>query len=113
MNLKNHKSLTKKKWSGYSFGKRILMIGNELNRAKNWIAKKDFEEVKLCYERALELLFLTIACEEKRARIFELVRLKEVLCGLYIDKSPTVEKNSLIFNTLISLSEESYSLLHP
>lgn len=113
LNLKHHKTLTPEKWSTFSFGKQILMIGNELNRAKNWISKEDFQAVKLCYERALELLYLTIVCSKKYTQIFELARLKEVIAGLYIQKVPSLEKNILVSRLLISLSSESYSLLHP
>lgn len=113
MILKHHKTLTGEKWSTFSYGKQILMIGNELNRAKNWISKEDFQEVTLCYERALELLYLTIACSKRRAQIFELARLKEVIAGLCIRKTHSLEKNNLVYRVLISLSPESYSLLHP
>ena len=113
MNLKHHKTLTPEKWSTFSFGKQVLMIGNELNRAKNLIPGESFHEVKLCYERALELLYLTIMCSKKYTQIFELARLKEVIAGLYIQKAPSLEKNNLVFSLLISLSSESYSLLHP
>lgn len=89
------------------------MVGCELNRAKNWIVRNDFQEVRLCYERALELLYLTIASTKKKTRVHELTRFKEVLSGLYLEEVPSVEKNTKIYNTLISLSSESYSLLHP
>jgi hypothetical protein len=113
LTLKHHKTLTPEKWSAFSFGKQILMIGNELNRAKNLISRESFTEVKLCYERALELLYLTIVCSKKYTQIFELERLKEVIAELYIQKVPSLEKNNLVFSSLISLSSESYSLLHP
>ena len=112
MNLKHHKTLTTEKWKTFSFGKQILMIGNELNRAKNWIIRKDFQEVGLCYERAFELLYLTIACAKKKSRIYELSRFKEVLSSLFLEELPSIENNIKVYNTLISLSGESYSLLH-
>ena len=61
MNLKHHKTLTKEKWSRFPFYKQIIMIANEINRAKNWIIKGDIDEVKNCYEKALELIDLTVA----------------------------------------------------
>ena len=50
--LKLHKNLKPDKWQELSIKQRELMVANELNRAKNWIKKKDVEEVKNCYERA-------------------------------------------------------------
>jgi hypothetical protein len=83
------------------------------DRAKNLISRESFRDVKLCYERALELLSLTIACSGRYTQIFELASLKEVIAGLYIQKVPSLGKNNLVFRLLISLSSESYSLLHP
>ena len=112
MELKHHKTLNIDKWRIFSFGKQILMIGSELNRANNWIIKKDFQEVKLCYERALELLYLTIACAKRVTQVHELCRFKEMLAGLYAEKSPSIEKNRQLYSVLITLSQESYVLLH-
>ena len=113
MNLKHHKNLTIEKWRVFSFGKQIVMIASELNRAKNWIIRNDIAEAKLCYERAFELLYLTIACATKRTRRFELCRFKELLAGLYINKMPSLEKNTPLYIVLLSLSRESFALLKP
>ncbi len=113
MNLKQHKSLTTEKWQKYGLAQQILMIGNELNRAKNWIVKNDSEEVKLCYERALELIYLTISCISKHSLLFEFARLKEYVCYLYSENKMSVKDNTMTYNSLIALSSESYNLLHP
>jgi hypothetical protein len=113
LELKQHKTLTVEKWASFSFGKQILMIANELNRAKNWIKKKDYIEVRLCYERAFELLYLTISNVTKRSRRLELIRLKEVLAELYSSDHYLVNKNSQLYNVTISLSSESYNMLNP
>lgn len=113
MNLKQHKTLTIEKWSSFSFGRQILMIANELNRAKNWITKNDLHEVKLCYERAFELLYLTIANVKERYRRKELLRLKEVLAELYASEELLLKKNAQLYMVTISLSAESYNLLNP
>ena len=36
------------------------MIGFELGRAKTWLIKKDYEEVRESYIRAIELIDITI-----------------------------------------------------
>lgn len=113
MILKQHKSLTVEKWKKFDFAQQILMIGNELNRAKNWISKNDKEEVKRCYERALELIYLTISLISKHSLLFEIVRLKEYICYLYNADTLSSEKNTMAYNSLIALSPESYRMLHP
>jgi hypothetical protein len=90
------------------------MIANELNRAGNWISRgTNRGEVKLCYERALELLWLTLASTTEYSRLRELARFQEVLASLYLQDSPEFEKNLQAKTVLISLSSESFSLLNP
>lgn len=108
MKLKYHSSLTEEKWGKFPFYRQLLMIGNELNRAKNWIAKKDFNEVKLCYERAYELLYLTIAVAQDMRKRRELLRFKEMFGGLYIKDKPTLRENFIFFKVLLSLDRDSF-----
>lgn len=112
--LKHHKSLDLESWRRFSTGRQILMIANELNRAGNWIKKGTSpDEVKLCYERALELLFLTMTAAKGTSRLRELARFQEVLAALYLQNSPELEENLRANQVLISLSAESFSLLNP
>ena len=98
---------------------RELMIANELNRAKNWIEKKDLGEVKNCYERALELLDLTIAITKNRSRLKEYLRLREMMGKFYIEKKGNLiskgivdsegvdfKFNSQLFTCICTLSKE-------
>ena len=112
--LKHHKTLNLEKWRGYSSGQQILMIANELNRAGTWISRgTDPREVKLCYERALELVCLTLSTATGYSRLRELARFKEILASLYLQESPKLEQNHQAKDVLISLSSESFSLLNP
>ncbi len=104
--LKLHKTLTPDKWQKFSLKQRELMIANELNRAKNWIEKKDLEEVKNCYERALELLDLTIATTKNGNRLKEYLRLREMMGKFYIGKGEDLRFNSQLFNSICTLSKE-------
>ena len=111
MTLKYHQTLTEEKWGAYPFYKQLIMIGNELNRAKNWIENNDVEKVKTCYERAFELLYLTIATLDRKNRLRELARFKEMLAGLYAKKTPIIHENSLLLKVLVSLDKDSFSFL--
>lgn len=104
--LKLHKNLTPDRWQKFSIKQRELMIANELNRAKNWIEKKDLEEVKNCYERALELLDLTIATAKSRNRLKEYLRLREMMGDFYIRKRGDLRLNNQLFTCLCTLSKE-------
>lgn len=111
MEFKYHKTLTENKWVEFPFYKQILMIANELNRANNWIKKGDFTEVKFCYDRAFELLYLTIAVLKERNKLKEILRFKEVLAMLYNKESLTIEENAALLKVLLSLDKDSFRLL--
>ena len=112
MILKHHKTLTTQKWAQYPLFKQLLMISNELNRAKHWISKNDPVETGLCYERALELLYLTISISGGRGLLRELCRLKEFTAYLYSLDSPSLEMTEKTCAITTSLSSESFNLLN-
>lgn len=111
--LKIHKNLNKKKWEKFTRGQQILMIANEINRAKNWLLKVDSIEVANCYERALELLDLTVSVVKRGNLIKELLRFREVLCEEYLKKNKSIKKHEIMLKVLISLNSESFNLLNP
>lgn len=111
MVLKYHKTLTEEKWQQFPFHKQILMIANELNRAKNWIIKNDPQEVKNCYERAFELIDLTAAVSTNRNLLKELLRFREIFAKLYLEKRVNGEMNRKLFDVLLLLNKDSYNTL--
>jgi len=112
MALKHHKTLTPEKWSGFAFSKQIIMIANELNRAGNCLAKNDGAEARLCYERAFELLYLTISTLKDYRKLKELLRFQEMLAYLYTNTEAAIKENSALLKVLISLDKDSYALLN-
>ncbi|PIU65758.1 MAG: hypothetical protein COS84_06505 [Armatimonadetes bacterium CG07_land_8_20_14_0_80_40_9] len=109
--LKLHKNLDREKWGTFDKSQQILMIANELNRAKNWIIKGDLEEVINCYERAFELLDLTISLTTRKNLLKELLRFREMLAVQYISKQKDIALNQKLFNVLLSLDKDSYNIL--
>jgi len=111
MILKYHQTLTEEKWNTFPFYKQLIMIGNELNRAKNWIENNDTEKVKSCYERAFELFYLTIVCLKDMRKLKELLRAKEMLGALYMEKTPNLNENVALFRALLCLDKDSFACL--
>jgi len=111
MILKYHQTLTEEKWNTFPFYKQLIMIGNELNRAKNWIENNDAEKVKSCYERAFELFYLTIVCLKDMRKLKELLRAKEMLGALYMEKTPNLNENVALFRALLCLDKDSFACL--
>ena len=113
MKLKHHMSLTVERWGNFPFFRQILMIATEMNRAARWIKAGDFQEVKRCYERVLELLYLTVATLDDNSKLVELMRFKEMLCMLYAKDECDFLGNSSLMKTLLLLDKESYAALNP
>ncbi|HAX61505.1 MAG TPA: hypothetical protein DCX95_02955 [Elusimicrobia bacterium] len=111
MEIKQHKTLTVEKWNSFPFFKQILMIANEINRAKNWISRGDPSEVKNCYERALELIDLTVNVCIGRRVLKELLRFREVFAEEYLKEQKNIELNRKLFSVLLLMSKDSYNLL--
>lgn len=108
--LKLHTSLSPEKWAEYPKGKQLIMIANELNRARVWLEKNQPKDSESCYERAFELTDLTLEDKKWSNSLKELLRFREILGELYTEKN--IPLNNLTQSTLIALSPESYNLLH-
>lgn len=79
-----HKNLSEGRWKKLSFFEQMANIGSEVERAINWRNKKDEAYSKMAFDRALELIDLTIADEKNRKRLRELTRVREVLIDYFL-----------------------------
>jgi len=107
-----HAGLSCDKWFAYSRGRQLLMIANELNRAHNWIEKDQVFEVNMCYERAFELIDLTLGDKKWRGRFKELLRLREVMAEMYVSDTKDIKINQALYHSVIGMSWESYNLFY-
>ena len=84
-----HKNLLKNgHWFGFSFMEQMANIGAEVGRAINWRNKANLEYSRLAFERALELLWLTIEDRKNHGpKLKELCRLKEVLGDYFMGEN--------------------------
>jgi hypothetical protein len=78
-----HKSLASGRWRELSFFEQMANIGSEVERALKWKEKNNPEYSRLAYERALELLDLTIEDSRNVSRLKELLRLREALADYF------------------------------
>ena len=106
-----HQSLNLEKWSSFSKMQQVLMVANELNRAQNWISKNENNESNLAYERAFELIYLTVADQKWKSSRKEWLRLKETIGELYTQTKKDIHLNNLCLSLLTSFSTESYNML--
>ena len=103
-----HKNLDKKRWGAFPFTHQVLMIANEINRAKNVFNPDDQKEANLCLERALELVFLKIDNLKKSSYLKEFLRLKEFIAEQYINKKKKRKDLEQLFKATISLDGEAF-----
>jgi len=73
-----HKNLADGQWHRMSFFDQMANIGSEIGRTISW-REKNIEYSQRAFERALELLDLTIGDERNISRLKELCRLREIL----------------------------------
>jgi hypothetical protein len=78
-----HQQLAGGKWNDLSLVEQMANIGSEVERTINWKFKGNNEYSQKAFERALELLSLTIDDKKNRKRLKELVRDYEVLVDYF------------------------------
>jgi hypothetical protein len=79
-----HKELAKGRWTRFSLCEQMAHIGGEVERALNWRAKKNPEYSQRAFERALELIDLTLDCASGASRLKELARLREAVVDFFV-----------------------------
>lgn len=78
-----HKELADGRWFELSFPAQMANVGSEVIRAINWKNKNNPEYSSKAFERALELLSLTISDNKNKKRLRELTRLYETLVDYF------------------------------
>jgi hypothetical protein len=109
-NMNQHKTITLEKWSSFSKGQQILMIANEINRVKNILLKNNSDNINSSYERALDLIDITVQDQKWASNLKELLRCREFIGMLYCERNPYL--NDLLLHNLILLNTEAYNLLN-
>jgi hypothetical protein len=84
-----HKGLTLQKWSQFSLVEQLANVGCDIDRAIRWKEQGNHDYSVKAFERALELLSLTIADpknrgEGRRGTFKELVRTREALIDHFV-----------------------------
>ena len=78
-----HKELAGGRWFELCLVEQMAHVGSEVERALNWKAWGSADHSARAFERALELLDLTIADPKHRRRLRELTRAREALADYF------------------------------
>lgn len=79
----HHKQLANGRWFQMSFFNQMANIGSEVERALNWKAKNNAAYSQKSFERALELLDLTLDDSRNITRFKELARVREAMVDYF------------------------------
>ena len=74
-----HKELAAGRWFTLSLVEQMANVGSDVGRALNWKAKGNLPYSQKAFERALELLDLTLADRKNIGRLREVARVREAL----------------------------------
>lgn len=78
-----HRDLAAGRWKELPLLERMANIGGEVERALSWRAKNNAEYSRKAFERALELVDLTLEYSQKRSHLKEIARLRETLVDYF------------------------------
>lgn len=78
-----HEQLAAGKWAKLTLVEQMANVGSEVGRAISWREKGNWDYSQRAFERALELLDLTISDEKNKTRLREIVRTREVLVDYF------------------------------
>ncbi len=78
-----HKELAAGRWKSLSFLEQMANIGSEVERALNWKAKQNNDYSQKAFERALELIDLTLDNVTSATRLKELARVREAVVDFF------------------------------
>jgi hypothetical protein len=79
-----HRELAAGRWKELAFAEQMANIGSEIERSVAWRLKGRPDYGMRAFERALELLDLTVTDPKNRGRLRELLRVREALADHFV-----------------------------
>lgn len=79
-----HKHLASGRWFELSLIEQLANVGSDIERTIQWKKEGNAAYSRKAFERALELLDLTIADPKNRGRLKEPLRMREVLVDHFV-----------------------------
>ncbi|MBD3232082.1 hypothetical protein GF322_05510 [Candidatus Dependentiae bacterium] len=78
-----HKELASGRWFKFSLVEQLANVGSEIERTIIW-KNKDINRSNKAFDRALELLDLTISDPKNQKRLREILRVREALADHFV-----------------------------
>jgi hypothetical protein len=96
-----HASLSPERWARFDLDRQILMVANEMNRARGLFAEADQAALRRTYERVLRLLDLTVQTRPRKALRRELLRWRDLVAALYVAEAADAPAHDAAFRCLL------------
>lgn len=78
-----HKELAAGRWFQLSLMEQLANVGTDIERTIQWRIRGDIESSQQAFERALELIDLTVADPKNKKRLKEVLRAREALVDYF------------------------------
>lgn len=82
-----HSTLAHSRWFQFTLAQQFANIGSEIHRLVSSDKKHDRIRFEAAFDRALELIDLTLADPRWKTGYKEIARVREILCGLYFGQN--------------------------
>jgi len=79
-----HKKLAAGRWFELSLVEQLANIGCDVDRTIRWKQKGNLDRSKKAFERALELIDLTVGDPKNKGRLREILRTREALVDHFV-----------------------------
>jgi hypothetical protein len=99
-----HKNLAAGRWEELSFVEQMANIGSEVERALNWRAKNNPDYSQKAFERALELIDLTLENNKHLSRFKEITRLREVIVDFFFGSNQFMSNQDILRKYFLQFS---------
>lgn len=106
--MTQHASLDEETWARHPVSRQILMIANEMNRARKFMTAQGDASRAHAYERILRLTDLTVRVRPIPALRRELLRWRDLVAELYVTNQANRERHDAALRCLLAFTAESY-----
>ena len=90
-----HKDLAAGRWGKLSFFEQMANIGSEVERVINWRTKKNADYSQKAFERALELIDITLENTVIFTHLKEIARMREAIVDYFLGVNQFMSTESL------------------
>lgn len=99
--MTQHASLAPERFARFDLDQQVLMVANEMNRARGLFAPADRDALRRTYERVLRLVDLTVETRPRRSLRRELLRWRDLVAALYVAEGASSRAHDEAFRCLL------------